>query len=73
MPDGAPDAVGALRTGGTLAYSDGARSPDAAQEKAMSHQPPKESKKKPQHTPKEKKSIKQQKKQATGVAPFIKH
>ena len=27
----------------------------------MSHQPPKESKKKPQHTPKEKKAIKQQK------------
>ena len=39
----------------------------------MSHQPPKESKKKPQHTPKEKKSIKQQKKQTGAVAPFIKH
>ena len=39
----------------------------------MSHQPPKQSKKKPQHTPKEKKSIKQQKKQTSGTAPFIKH
>ena len=36
----------------------------------MSHQPPKQSKKKPQHTPKEKKSIKQQKKHAgdAGIA-----
>jgi hypothetical protein len=39
----------------------------------MSHQPPKESKKKAQHTLKEKKAIKQQKKQTTGTAPFIKH
>lgn len=39
----------------------------------MSHQPPKESKKKSQHTAKEKKAIKQQKKHATDVAPFIKH
>ena len=39
----------------------------------MSHQPPKESKKKPQHTPKEKKAIKQQKKHASDAAPFIKH
>jgi len=39
----------------------------------MSHQPPKETKKKPQHTPKEKKSIKQQKKHANDTAPFIKH
>ena len=39
----------------------------------MSHQPPKESKKKPQHTPKEKKTIKQQKKQARDAAPLIKH
>jgi hypothetical protein len=31
------------------------------QEQAMAHQPPKQSKKKPQHTPKEKKAIKQQK------------
>ena len=43
------------------------------QERAMSHQPPKESKKKAQHTSKEKKAIKQQKKQAGTVAPFIKH
>ncbi len=39
----------------------------------MSHQPPKESKKKPQHTPKEKRSIKQQKKRANDVVPLIKH
>ncbi len=39
----------------------------------MSHQPPKTSKKKPQHTPKEKKTIKQQKKHATDTVPFIKH
>ena len=38
----------------------------------MSHQPPKESKKKPQHTPKEKKTIKQQKKQGSNAPPFIK-
>lgn len=38
----------------------------------MSHQPPKESKKKPQHTPKEKKAIKQQKKLASASTPFIK-
>lgn len=38
----------------------------------MSHQPPKQNKKKAQHTPKEKKTIKQQKKQATETAPFIK-
>jgi hypothetical protein len=39
----------------------------------MSHQPPKESKKKAQHTPKEKKAIKEQKKQASVAVPFIKH
>jgi hypothetical protein len=39
----------------------------------MSHQPPKESKKKAQHTLKEKKAIKQQKKQTTGAVPFLKH
>lgn len=38
----------------------------------MSHQPPKESKKKPQHTAKEKKAIKQQKKHASDTAPFLK-
>jgi hypothetical protein len=41
--------------------------------KPMSHQLPKEGKKKPQHTPKEKKSIKQQKRHAGDAAPFIKH
>jgi hypothetical protein len=39
----------------------------------MSHKPPKESKKKPQHTPKEKRSLKQQKKHAGAAEPFIKH
>jgi hypothetical protein len=39
----------------------------------MAHQPPKESKKKPQHTAKEKKALKQQKKQAEQLPPFIKH
>jgi hypothetical protein len=38
----------------------------------MSHQPPKENKKKSQHTPKEKKAIKQQKRHAGDAAPFIK-
>ena len=41
-------------------------------ERAMAHQPPKQSKKKPQHTAKEKKSIKQQKKHANDQVPFIK-
>jgi hypothetical protein len=44
-----------------------------ALERAMSHQPPKESKKKPQHTPKEKKMLKQQKKHMGDTVPFIKH
>ena len=39
----------------------------------MSHQPPKESKKKAQHTQKERKAIKQQKKQASELVPPIKH
>ena len=38
----------------------------------MAHQPPKENKKKAKLTPKEKKTIKQQKKHATDAAPFIK-
>lgn len=38
----------------------------------MSHKPPKESKKKALHTPKEKKAIKEQKKHAGGPVPFIK-
>lgn len=36
----------------------------------MSHRPPKESKKKPQHTAKEKKAIKQQKKHAGDALPL---
>ena len=38
----------------------------------MAHQPPKESKKKAQHTAKEKKVHKLQKKQAEQAVPFIK-
>lgn len=38
----------------------------------MSHQPPKESKKKAQHTAKEKKTLKQQKKHSGDSVPFIK-
>ena len=41
-------------------------------EKAVSHQPPKETKKKAQHTAKEKKAIKQQKKHADDRPPFVK-
>lgn len=43
------------------------------QERTMSHQPPKTSKKKAAHTAKEKKTIKQQKKHAGDAAPFLKH
>ena len=39
----------------------------------MSHQPSKESKKKPRHSQKEKKAIKQQKKHACDAALLIKH
>ena len=39
----------------------------------MSHQPPKASKKKPQHTAKERKTIKPQKELVSDAAPFIKH
>ena len=39
----------------------------------MSHKPPKETKKKPQHTAKEKKKIKQQKKHGSDFVPFVKH
>jgi len=42
------------------------------EERPMSHQPPKQGKKQSQHTPKEKKAIKQQKKHAGDVAPFLK-
>jgi hypothetical protein len=51
----------------------GRHGPGAARERTMSHHPPKESKKKPQHTPKEKKTMKQQKKHAGEAAPFVKH
>jgi hypothetical protein len=39
----------------------------------VSHKPPKESKKKPAMTPKEKKAIKQQKKHVGDTMPPIKH
>jgi len=39
----------------------------------MSHRPPKENKKKPQHTPKQKKAIKQEKKRAMDAMAVIKH
>ena len=39
----------------------------------MSHQPPKESKKKPRLTPKEKKVAKQQRKHASDAPALIKH
>jgi hypothetical protein len=46
----------------------------ATEEQDMSHQPPKENKKKPQHTAKEKRNIKKQKKQAGDAPPFgVKH
>jgi hypothetical protein len=38
----------------------------------MSHQPPKQNKKAPQHTAKEKKTLKQQKKHAGDTPAFIK-
>jgi hypothetical protein len=38
----------------------------------MSHQPPKQSKKAPQHTAKEKKKLKQEKKHASDTPAFIK-
>ncbi len=37
----------------------------------MSHQPPKQQKKQAQHSPKEKKAIKQQKKHAGDAVPLI--
>ena len=39
----------------------------------MSHKPPKEGKKKALQTPKEKKTIKQQKKHAGDATPLIRH
>jgi len=39
----------------------------------MSHQPPKQNKKKALHTPKEKKALKEQKKHAADAPPFLKH
>lgn len=46
---------------------------DSCEERPLSHQPPKQNKKKPQHTAKEKRTIKQQKKGAAEAPPFIKH
>jgi hypothetical protein len=50
----------------------GRPNPGDPPEPPMSHQPPKENKKKAQHTAKEKKAIKQQKKQGSQPLPFIK-
>lgn len=44
----------------------------ANQESHMTHRPPKENKKKAQHSAKEKKLIKQKKKHASDTTPFIK-
>lgn len=75
MPDGRR--VGAstegLRTMKHWPIVKGRHGPGAPQERTMAHQPPKQGKKKAQHTPKEKKAIKQQKKHAGDAAPFIKH
>jgi hypothetical protein len=57
----------------TLAYIGGTPPSRRWKEQFMSHQPPKQSKKKPQHTPKEKKMLKQQKKHIGDTVPFIKH
>jgi hypothetical protein len=46
--------------------------PATTKEWTMAHQPPKQNKKTPQHTAKEKKSIKQQKKHAGDAVPFLK-
>jgi hypothetical protein len=62
-----------LRSAGLWPILAGRRHIGDAQERTMSHQPPKESKKKPQHTPKEKKLLKQQKKHVGDAVPFIKH
>jgi hypothetical protein len=62
-----------LRAVGLRPIVTGRHSPGDPAEQPMSHQPPKQSKKKPQHTPKEKRTIKQQKKHAGEPAPFIKH
>jgi hypothetical protein len=68
-----PPAREGLRPAGLWPIVAGRHGLGDPQERTMSHQPPKESKKKPQHTPKEKKTIKQQKKHASDTAPFIKH
>jgi hypothetical protein len=57
------------------AYSRGAPHPGIGAEgtKTMSHKPPREDKKKALLTPKEKKALKQQKKQAGDVVPLARH
>jgi hypothetical protein len=62
-----------MRTTGSWLIVIERHDPGDPEERTMSHQPPKENKKKPQHTPKEKKAIKQQKKHASDAVPFIKH
>jgi hypothetical protein len=56
------------------AYHDDGRqhvAPRPQRKESMSHQPPKQQKKKPQHTPKEKKAIKQEKKHRGDPIPLI--
>jgi hypothetical protein len=67
-------ARGCLRPGAAFAAILGGRQgPGGSPERAMSHRPPKEDMKKPQHTAKEKRAIKQQKKHAGDATPLIKH
>jgi hypothetical protein len=61
------DAKQCLQRGHLIGYL------DSSGANAMSHQPPKQEKKKPQLTPKEKKAIKQQKKHVGGTVPLIRH
>jgi hypothetical protein len=73
---GRPTHVGILRAlAGTSAYSRaGVQSASGAEgENMKSHKPPKQDKKKPLLSPKEKKAIKQQKKHAGDAAPLIRH
>ena len=74
LPAGAPGRRNGqdLHTDGLWPIVGERHRPGAPKERMMSHQPPKESKKKPQHTPKEKKTLKQQKKHAGDAVPFIK-
>jgi hypothetical protein len=69
----APGGFGGLRPAGHWPIVTWRQRLGEPQERTMSHQPPKTSKKKAAHTAKEKKTIKQQKKHAGDAAPFLKH